>query len=132
MARQLEPVTRRELADYLRDARAAAGLRQEDVAAALQIDASQVSRWERGAHLPSPKRFAELADILKIDIAELATRVMAASMEETSALTRENAKLLDGIGCLLDRIKESAEHYDRLISRLESAVEQIKKGERPD
>jgi transcriptional regulator with XRE-family HTH domain len=45
-------------------ARAAAGLTQQQLAAALDTSSSRVSGWERGVHLPSQKQQPAIADLL--------------------------------------------------------------------
>lgn len=52
----------------LRAARAAAGLKQRDVAARLDVDVMQVSRWERGVTTPLLSTTAALAEILGVSV----------------------------------------------------------------
>lgn len=61
---------RRRHAAYLRGLREALELRQEDVADALEVHHTMVSQWETGRSFIPPDRYAELADVLKVDRAE--------------------------------------------------------------
>jgi transcriptional regulator with XRE-family HTH domain len=57
------------LASLLHTARVARGLRQIDVAAAVETSQASVCRWERGSHEPSTTFLARLAELL--DLPEL-------------------------------------------------------------
>jgi DNA-binding transcriptional regulator YiaG len=51
--------------DRLRELRDTAGLSQSDVARALNVAPSQVSRWERNLTRPSGRYAVELLDLLE-------------------------------------------------------------------
>lgn len=51
----------------LKAARQTRGLTQREVAKALDTDAFQVSRWERGAVRPSDATLVRLGDVLGLD-----------------------------------------------------------------
>jgi transcriptional regulator with XRE-family HTH domain len=57
----------------LREVRAAAGLKQTDVADRLGVSSVTVSRWERGAMTPPLSRVHEIADALGVAVGELVT-----------------------------------------------------------
>lgn len=44
-------------------------LRQRDLAVALDVDQSEISRWERGVHLP--RDLFAVARVLSVDLTEL-------------------------------------------------------------
>lgn len=50
-------------------ARAAAGMKQLDVAQALGVDSQYVSRWERGKVMPTMANLHRLADVFGRDVA---------------------------------------------------------------
>lgn len=55
---------RQTIAANIRAARDARGLRQREVAARLDTDVMQVSRWERGVTRPGPSYEAKLVELL--------------------------------------------------------------------
>lgn len=57
------------LGDVIRDARKARGLKQQEIAAAFNITRPAVGQWESGKAAPSRDKMAELADLLRIDLA---------------------------------------------------------------
>lgn len=59
------------LSQHIREARTKAGLRALDVAIALGVDASYISRCENGTRIPTRAQIAELATVLKVPYQEL-------------------------------------------------------------
>ncbi|HUT57491.1 MAG TPA: helix-turn-helix domain-containing protein [Phycisphaerae bacterium] len=58
----------RQLGQRVKARREKLGLRQADIAAALQISAQAVSKWERGENAPDISVLAELAHLLGVSI----------------------------------------------------------------
>lgn len=54
----------RALADRIRRARLAAGLTQKELAMKVGVRHQAVSLWERGARVPQPRRYRQLATAL--------------------------------------------------------------------
>ncbi len=59
---------------FIRDSREAAGLGQEALAVRLGVSQSLVSQWERGKAVPSGDKLRPLAEVLKVEVAELVGR----------------------------------------------------------
>ena len=55
----------------IKEKREQIGLRQEDVAQALDVDRSTVAKWETGEAMPRSDKLPELAKILGCSIDEL-------------------------------------------------------------
>ena len=55
----------------IREKREQKGLRQEDVAQALEVDRSTVAKWETGEAMPRSDKLPELAKILDCSIDDL-------------------------------------------------------------
>ena len=60
-----------EYGRYLASLRTAAGLSQQQVAEAINVRQSTVATWERSARPPKGDLLPQLADILKVSIADL-------------------------------------------------------------
>jgi transcriptional regulator with XRE-family HTH domain len=54
--------------ERIRARRKALGLKQREIAQALGIEQSEVSRWERGVHEPRGKNRARLCDVLGVTV----------------------------------------------------------------
>ncbi|MGH3623367.1 MAG: helix-turn-helix transcriptional regulator [Sciscionella sp.] len=73
-------------------ARTAAGLTQEDLAAALRVERSTVVRWEAGRHAPQSYLWPELARCLQVstrELGELLTEIDASTAESRGPSTSE-------------------------------------------
>lgn len=68
-----------EFQSDLARARKAAGLSQEELAHLLSMDVKSVRNWESGRNKPTPGRRPELAEYLRISLAELDQRIEQAS-----------------------------------------------------
>ena len=55
----------------LKERRIAANMRQEDVAKALEVDQSTVSKWEQHGSKPLPKYQRKLAALFECDVSDL-------------------------------------------------------------
>ena len=58
----------------LRTARERAGMSQEQAASAIGKEQTEISRWERGRHKPSPETLIRLADLYQCSIDALLGR----------------------------------------------------------
>jgi transcriptional regulator with XRE-family HTH domain len=70
-------------------ARLARGLRQRDVAEALEVETPTIQRWETGARTPNAKDLAKLADVLEVSVDELLGRQPPADRPTTLPLPNE-------------------------------------------
>jgi transcriptional regulator with XRE-family HTH domain len=59
------------LPEELRTRRVELGVSQSDLAARLGVSQQTISRWESGAAPPGPRRIAELAEALSLDVSAL-------------------------------------------------------------
>lgn len=120
------------LGAVLRQARKARGLRQEDVAVALDVNIKQVGRWEKGENTPSGlalmrllKLFRERADQPDLEtLIRLIEQQPSENLDERIAELGRRARnepwLLDRLNRLLDLTNEefqaSMEYLDRCRS----------------
>jgi len=81
--KESEKKLREQLGGELRKARVALGLMQAEVAERVETDPETISRFERGATLPSLTRLLDLADALGVTVASL---LSAASPRETDEM----------------------------------------------
>jgi transcriptional regulator with XRE-family HTH domain len=93
--------------DGLRTARRSAGLTQKQLAEALDVEASTVSRWERGVTSPSLPRLRRIAEITETPVSDLvrAPNGAAAHAVELAALREELAETRE----LVDRVARTLE-----------------------
>jgi transcriptional regulator with XRE-family HTH domain len=82
------------IAKLIRDARAAAGLSQEDLAQKLEVSRQTVQQWEKGTSGPKRKRAVLVARILKIDIAKLDPFAQPAKIIDSVTLESHKIPLL--------------------------------------
>jgi len=61
------------IGDRISEAREAKGWRQRQLGAAIDVDGSQVSRWENGHVTPSGRLLAAIADALGCSVSYLLT-----------------------------------------------------------
>lgn len=102
------------LADALRTWRHDIGLTQEQAAAALRVDASQLSRWENGHQLPKAHRARAIADAYGVDRATVSDMVAAAHEEDAGEAT----KALTIVASLRQRVDMLQVALDEILRRL--------------
>lgn len=68
-------------------------LKQATVAAALNVTASQVSKWRSGKLMPSEEKLAELANFLKVPVLPLLLLREIACLHAVAAANKRNPKL---------------------------------------
>ena len=93
MTKDSEKKLRERLGRELRKARLAQGLTQSDVAERVETDPETVSRFERGATLPSLTRLLDLAEALDVTIASLVGAASPRSADELDEVRRLVATL---------------------------------------
>ncbi|GAJ30585.1 helix-turn-helix domain-containing protein [Acidomonas methanolica] len=71
LAKAHQSAIRNQVGDAIRQARTEAGMRQPELAKALQVSVTTISEWELGKKLPSLDRRDEIAQALNINIDEL-------------------------------------------------------------
>src|SRR5688572_3424669 len=92
------------------------GLRQRDIADALQLSAQAVSKWERGENAPDIGVLPDLARLLGIttdwllagfdDEPDLLKALERIAMGDTAALTTETLRPIDEADALLTRLRD--------------------------
>ena len=98
----------RILSTRLRELRARQGLTQEQVAQALQVHESAVSRWENGSRFPTGEDLLGLSQLFRVSIDTL--------FGKSEQCAPAGAVLLDQ--ALLDRLERAADtaEFDRAIA----------------
>lgn len=86
MKKESEHVLRERLGQALRSARLARGFTQGDVAERVNTDPETISRFERGAALPSLARLLDLAEALEVTVGSLLTLASPRESDEFEAL----------------------------------------------
>nr|WP_303622793.1 helix-turn-helix domain-containing protein [Acetobacter persici] len=71
MGKVHQSAIRNQVGDAIRQARTDAGMRQPELAKALQVSVTTISEWELGKKLPSLDRRDQIAQVLRINIDEL-------------------------------------------------------------
>jgi transcriptional regulator with XRE-family HTH domain len=68
------------------DRRKSLGWTQDQLAERVRVDGETISRFERGANLPSLLTLDRLATVLRVDVGALLSRTEATPLDEMSAL----------------------------------------------
>lgn len=84
---------RQAVAALLYETRRATGLTQRQVGQQLRVDASAISRWERGETLPTAANMSRLAALYNLDELDLLRRVNDAKDEEIATMNKSNHEL---------------------------------------
>lgn len=113
------------LAKRIRSRREGRGLKQADVARALQVSAQAVSKWERGENAPDIAQLAPLARLLDVsldwllgatdeerDVFEATVFVSGTSGYAARARTSPPRELADWVNALFYRLTETALRSD--------------------
>lgn len=88
-----EKTFRTRLGGALREARLARHLTQSQLAETLDTDPETISRFERGATLPSLLRLLAIADALHVTVASLLGAASPRQVDEWEELSRAHARL---------------------------------------
>lgn len=88
-----EQKLREQLGGELRKARLVLGLTQADIAERVETDPETISRFERGATLPSLARLLDLAEALGVTIASLLGGASPRAVDELEELRHSLASL---------------------------------------
>jgi len=116
---------RQTLSRFLIDARGEADLTQKQVGDILGVDASQVSRWERGEQLPSPTRLVAMAGALRVDADVLRGLFMEAMQEEAVSARQERDLLLGAMRSFVDKYSEFHAAYEEITERVRRIDDQL-------
>ena len=89
-----------ELGEKLKQARAAAGLTQEQVAEALLVTRQTISNWENGRTYPDIESVVRLSEVYALSLDELlkGDRKMVEHLRESTDIVKSNKKLLAAVG----------------------------------
>lgn len=125
-------VTRKALGEYLAQAREALDMTQVELAEKVEVTPGQVSKWERGLALPSPRKLAKVAGVLRLDLGEFAERYAAASQEEVVSGRRELSDVrrdlefaLGEVTRFTDTYAEFHAEYQRIGERVDQLAEDV-------
>jgi class 3 adenylate cyclase/DNA-binding XRE family transcriptional regulator len=102
-----------EVGERIRQRRELVGLRQRDLAEALQLSAQAVSKWERGENAPDIGVLPELARLLGIS-----TDWLLAGFDDSPDLLKALERIAMGDTATIQPIDET----DRLLTRLRDLV----------
>ncbi|MFT3819062.1 MAG: helix-turn-helix transcriptional regulator [Rubrivivax sp.] len=91
-----EYALRQRLGSALRDARLAKAMTQGQLAEAVETDPETISRFERGATLPSLARLLVLAEALDVTVASLLGSASSRPADEWEALRTAMLRLKGG------------------------------------
>ena len=105
-----------EVGERIRQRREQVGLRQRDIADALQLSAQAVSKWERGENAPDIGLLPELARLLGIS-----TDWLLAGFDDSPDLLKALERIAMGDTTVLDTIKP-VDETDALLTRLRDLV----------
>lgn len=105
---------REELAESLQVWRKNASHTQESAASELDVDPSQISRWENGKQLPKQTRAKDIARVYGIDRAEVSEKIGAAHEE----VAVEGEQAMSAIPMLAERIAAMQRALDEVLRRL--------------
>ena len=105
-----------QVGNRIRQRREQVGLRQRDIADALQLSAQAVSKWERGENAPDIGILPDLARLLGIttdwllagfdDEPDLLKALERIAMGDTTAMTSTTLKPIDEADALLTRLRD--------------------------
>lgn len=119
----MEHGTRSTLGAYIKACRENRGLKLRDVAAALKVDPSNVSKWETGTTIPNLKRIKELAEAIGCSQESLALLIAEATSEEATDLRHENRLMRAKFDEMITRVDRLDETITRMVDRVLRAVE---------
>jgi len=105
-----------EVGERIRQRREQAGLRQRDIADALQLSAQVVAKWERGENAPDIGVLPQLARLLGIS-----TDWLLAGFDDSPDLLKALERIAMGDTTVLETIKP-VDETDALLTRLRDLV----------
>jgi transcriptional regulator with XRE-family HTH domain len=111
-----------QLGQLLEGARTRLALSQAALAGLLDVSQQTVSRWEQGISRPRPRLIAKLAEVLSLDVAELAaaaggTTSMATSARRTGGPVDDTAPLRP-LTPMLPFQRLTPEEFERVVADL--------------
>ena len=112
----MPPMNVAEVGERIRQRREQAGLRQRDIADALQLSAQAVSKWERGENAPDIGLLPQLARLLGIS-----TDWLLAGFDDSPDLLKALERIAMGDTTVLETIKP-VDETDALLTRLRDLV----------
>lgn len=113
---------RQAVAAQLFEARRHAALTQREAGEGLGVDASAISRWERGETLPSAANVSRLAAVYGLDELDLLRRVNEAKDEEIAAISKTNEQLAGSLVRAIDEFQAMTTEMRSLINDLQKVA----------
>lgn len=118
-------MSRKNFAELIVGARETRKLSQVQLATEVNVSSQQVSRWERGASLPTGKLLGRLADALGIDGPQLFEAYALASQEETKSARREVSQARRDLEEALEQVKLFVDTYQSFHAAYQKIGEQV-------
>lgn len=98
----------RDIGARIAAARKAKSWKQKELAAAVHVEPTTVSRWETGAHIPDLTTLNKIAEVLDLTVRDL--------LPDVSPQPSELAELRDEVRDLRESVVEVLERLDRLLA----------------
>jgi len=95
-------------ADTLKKLRAKKGLTQNQLASAMFVNYTTISKWENGSRMPSADMIARLARILEVDVGTLLSAVTESDEAPNLILVDDNKHLLSYSLPILEKVVPKA------------------------
>ena len=110
----------------IKQARVVAGLSQKQLATKLHVSQSQITRWEGGHAVPSPRNLAKLSKALKVSVGYLKGGVSKGGVLDINTLSLRTA------GHIRDQARRQGLPVDQVMRQLLDAgtVDRLTKDER--
>jgi len=118
-------VNRQALSVFITEARVKAQLSRKELAAAVGVDPSQVTRWEKGTSVPKIRRAGSLAAALHVDKGELQQLIGEATEEEAADAKRDAAFLRSQLDLLYRRYEQAVLSMEELAQRFERSAPKV-------
>ncbi len=119
MAQRPEAVPLRDCGGALRAARKQRGLSRDQLAAALLTASGTIGRWERNEHLPQPRFWARLGELLQVDVMELIGALPHGGGDRDNVVRMPNSHTASGIASNA----QPSPWHDRYVEMLFAGLE---------
>jgi transcriptional regulator with XRE-family HTH domain len=118
-------MTRKAFGEFIAHGREACDMTQVELADKVGVGSGQVSKWERGLSLPSPRKLAKIAAVLGLDVAELAERFADAGQEDALIARRQLSDVRRDLEYALDQVKRFVDTYAEFHAEYQRIGDQV-------